>query len=169
MRLDTTYYFWPPGWVQDRPGLFTGSAMAMRFADLDGTLINVYNAPTQMTDESGQTLSVHDRHLVERRCRAPGLLRCLYSKFPHGHCDEPGLGCGAYPSAIARGVPVVSSAQMLTWLDGRNSSSFSGIAWNGSTLTFSCNTGDRRKRTASYGSEKFCGRSAFWYHRSWRR
>ncbi len=33
IRLDTSYYFWPPGWVQDRPGHFTGSAMPMRFAD----------------------------------------------------------------------------------------------------------------------------------------
>ncbi|MDQ1386331.1 MAG: large repetitive protein, partial [Actinomycetota bacterium] len=25
MRLDTNYYYWPPSWIQDRPGLFTGS------------------------------------------------------------------------------------------------------------------------------------------------
>ena len=41
MRLDTSYYFWPSGWAQDRPGHFTGSAMPMRFADLDGTIIDV--------------------------------------------------------------------------------------------------------------------------------
>src|SRR4051794_1092115 len=55
IRLDTSYYFWPPAWANNRPGHFTGSAMPMRFADLDGTLINVYNLPSQMTDESGQT------------------------------------------------------------------------------------------------------------------
>ncbi len=54
MRLDTTYYFFPGNWVQDRPGYFTGSGMPMRFADLDGTRINVYQAVTQMTDESGK-------------------------------------------------------------------------------------------------------------------
>ena len=37
IRLDTNYYFWPAAWVADRPGLFTGSAMPMRFADLDGS------------------------------------------------------------------------------------------------------------------------------------
>ena len=26
VRLDTDYYYWPPTWIQDRPGLFTGSA-----------------------------------------------------------------------------------------------------------------------------------------------
>ena len=55
IRLDTSYYFWPPGWVNDRPGNFTGSAMPMRFADLSGNLIDVYQAVSQMTDESGQT------------------------------------------------------------------------------------------------------------------
>ena len=33
-----------PDWVQNRPGLFTGSGMPMRFADGDGTLIDVYQA-----------------------------------------------------------------------------------------------------------------------------
>src|SRR5262249_53783486 len=54
MRLDTNYYYWPPQWVANRPGHFTGSAMPMRFADLDGSLIDVYQMVTQMTDESGQ-------------------------------------------------------------------------------------------------------------------
>ena len=56
IRLDTNYYFWPPNWVQDRPGLFTGSGMIMRFARQDGTIINSYQAVTQMTDEFGSEL-----------------------------------------------------------------------------------------------------------------
>ena len=39
-------------------------------------------------------------------------------------------------AAQARGVPVVSARQMLTWLDGRNASSFQGVAFNGGQLTF---------------------------------
>src|SRR5206468_11992825 len=27
IRLDTNYYYWPPLWIQDRPGMFTGSGM----------------------------------------------------------------------------------------------------------------------------------------------
>lgn len=46
MRLDTTYYFWPPAWANDTPGVFTGSAMPMRFARLDGSLVDVYQATT---------------------------------------------------------------------------------------------------------------------------
>lgn len=56
IRFDTNYYYWPSAWVQDRPGFFTGSGMMpMRFADLDGTRIDVYQAAAQMTDESNQT------------------------------------------------------------------------------------------------------------------
>lgn len=36
-------------------GMFTGSGMPMRFADLDGTLIDCYQVTTQMPDESGIT------------------------------------------------------------------------------------------------------------------
>ena len=56
IRLDTNYYYFgPAGWIQNRPGMFTGSGMPMRFANANGTLIDVYQAATQMTDESGQT------------------------------------------------------------------------------------------------------------------
>ena len=44
-------------------------------------------------------------------------------------------------SAKARGVPVVSARQMLTWLDGRNGSSFQGLAWAGNKLTFTISLG----------------------------
>jgi hypothetical protein len=42
IRLDTNYYYYPASWLQDRPGLFTGSGMPMRFAASDGTMIDVY-------------------------------------------------------------------------------------------------------------------------------
>ena len=44
-------------------------------------------------------------------------------------------------SALAHGVPVVSSSQLLTWLDGRNGSSYSGTCWTGNTLSFTVNVG----------------------------
>ena len=44
-------------------------------------------------------------------------------------------------SAKARGVPVVSAQQMLTWLDGRNGSSFGSIAYSGDVLSFRVSVG----------------------------
>ena len=40
-----------PAWALTRPGMFTGSGFPMRFADTDGTIIDVYQATTQLTDE----------------------------------------------------------------------------------------------------------------------
>ena len=83
IRLDTNYYYWPPGWVDDVPGFFTGSGMPMRFADLDGTMIDVYQATTQMTDESGQTYPVHDQHPARPRSRPAGVLRRVHRQHAH--------------------------------------------------------------------------------------
>src|SRR4051794_22990304 len=49
MRFDTNYYYWPGSWVNDRPGMFTGSGMPQRFATSTGNLVDVYQATTQMT------------------------------------------------------------------------------------------------------------------------
>ena len=45
-------------------------------------------------------------------------------------------------------MPVVSAKQMLTWLDGRNGSSFEAIGWSGSVLTFGIAVGRGRQRAA---------------------
>ncbi len=135
IRFDTNYYFYPPNWVQDRPGLFTGSAMPMRFADLDGTTIDVYQATTQMTDESGQTYPFTSDTLLDRALGPLGYYGVFTANM---HTDAPTEqpSDAAVASAIARGVPVVSAQQMLDWLDGRNGSSFQSIAWNAGTLAF---------------------------------
>ena len=39
-------------------------------------------------------------------------------------------------SAKAHNVPIISAKQMLTWLDGRNGSSFGAMTWNNNQLTF---------------------------------
>ncbi len=140
MRLDTTYYFWPPGWVGNVPGNFTGSAMPMRFSALSGNLIDVYQAQTQMTDESGQTYPFTIDALLDRAVGAEGYYG-VYTVNAHTDLAVIPESTTVIASAKARGVPVVSSRQMLTWLDGRNSSSFGSFAWNGTTLGFTISAG----------------------------
>ncbi len=135
IRFDTNYYFFPPNWVQNRPGLFTGSAMPMRFADFDGSTIDVYQAATQMTDESEQTYPFTSDTLFDRALGPLGYYGVftanMHTDLPTEQPSDASVG-----SAIARGVPVVSARQMLEWLDGRNGSSFGSIAFNAGTLTF---------------------------------
>ncbi|WP_157119428.1 DUF4082 domain-containing protein, partial [Azohydromonas lata] len=136
MRLDTSYYFWPPGWVDDVPGLFTGSAMPMRFMKLDGSFVDVFQAATQMTDESGQTYPYTINTLLDRALGAEG----YYGAYViNAHTDVALIpeAQTTVTAAQARGVPVISARQMLTWLDARNASYFAAMAWNGSALNFS--------------------------------
>jgi hypothetical protein len=57
----------------------------------------------------------------------------------HTDSDSSPVRDAVVASAVARGIPVVSAKQMLTWLDGRNGSSFSNLTWNGTTLSFTVN------------------------------
>ena len=138
IRLDTNYYFWPPTWVANRPGMFTGSGMPMRFADLDGTMFDVYQATTQMTDESGQSFPYTIDTLLDRALGSEGYYGVFTANMHSDSLNSDGSNA-IVASAQARGVPVVSGRQMLDWLDGRNASSFANIAWSGNTLSFDVN------------------------------
>ncbi len=145
IRMDTNYYYYPPNWVLERPGMYTGSGMPMRFADLDGTMIDVYQAVTQMTDESslqgyGYFNPLQINTLLDNAVGAPGFYGAFLANM---HTDgNPHAGSETIiNAAVPRGVPVVSGRQMVTWLDGRNASSFGAISWNDGTLSFSITTG----------------------------
>ena len=139
IRLDTTYYYYPDTWVNDRPGLFTGSGMPMRFTTLSGSMVDVYQATTQMTDESGQTYPLHIDTLLDN-----ALNLGYYGAFVvnmHADTSDPSSPSSTGTAAIlasaqAHAVPVISAAQLLKWLDGRNGSSFSLQSWDGTTLNF---------------------------------
>ena len=135
IRLDTNYYYWPPEWVANAPGFFTGSGMPMRFADLDGTMIDVYQAVTQMTDESGQTYPSTVNTLLDRALGTTGYYGAFTANMHTDNANSAGADA-IVASALARSVPVVSGRQMLEWLDGRNASSFGSIQYAGGALTF---------------------------------
>ena len=140
IRLDTSYYYWPPGWIQDRPGLFNGSGIPMRLADTDGTLIDVREAATPMTDESGQSYPLHVDSLLDRALGAEG----YYGAFvvnAHTDYNPSPVSDAVVASAKARAVPIVSARQMLTWLDGRESSSFDSLSWANGNLSFAITAG----------------------------
>lgn len=155
VRLDTSYYYWPRSWVARTPGLFTGSGMPMRFAQTDGTIIDVYQVATQVPDESGEVLPDFMDRLFENAIGPRGFYGVFTAnmhtdfnggRFPKMHqllrqcsgdaCSSQLWADQLVSSAQKRGVPVVSARQMLTWLDGRNGSAFESITWSGRMLTF---------------------------------
>ena len=113
----------------------------MRFADSDGSLIDVYQQNTNMNDEAGQAYPATVNTLLDNAVGPLG----YYGAFGVNiHTDSlaPNPNADAIVnSALAHGVPVVSYKQLLTWVDGRNSSTIQGLGWSGSTLTFATTVG----------------------------
>ena len=140
IRLDVNYYYWPEAWVKNKSGMFTGSGMPMRFAELDGSMIDCYKVTTQMTDESGQAYPTFVNQLLDRALGTEGYYGVFCANM---HTDEDNsAGSDAIiSSAKSRQIPVITSKQMLTWLDGRNASLFESFNWDGNTLTFSIKAG----------------------------
>jgi hypothetical protein len=135
IRFDVDYYYWPPGWVNNQPGVFTGSAMPMRFATLEGNIIDVYQATTQMTDESGQTYPFTITSLLDRALGTNGYYGAYVANMHTDSNPNPGSD-SIVTTCLNRGVPIVSSRQFLTWVDARNSSTFTNVAWANNTLSF---------------------------------
>jgi hypothetical protein len=159
IRLDTNYYFYPAGWVTATPGFFTGSGIPMRFAKTDGAILDIYQATTQLTDESGQAYPAAINGLLDNAVGVRGFYGAFTANM---HTDEtPPISKwrkflelytveNSYVSSLKivsaarkRNVPVVSARQMLDWLDGRNNSSFQSLEWSGNQLTFTVAAAER--------------------------
>ncbi|MCL4788460.1 MAG: DUF4082 domain-containing protein, partial [Verrucomicrobia bacterium] len=145
IRLDVNYYHFPESWLSNYPGFMTGSGMAMRFARANGEMIDAYQAATQMTDESGQAYPATVNTLLDRALGPEGYYGAFVANM---HTDSDTYiadrlssvwSAAIIDSAKARGVPVISGRQLLTWLDARNGSSLHSINGNqlASALTFS--------------------------------
>ena len=147
IRLDANYYYFPTPWVADRPGLFTGSGLPMRFATTNGQVIDVYQAATQMTDESGQSYPYTARALLERALGGEGYYGAFVANM---HTDfNPSTGSAESDAIIMTatnlGVPVISAQQLLTWLDARNDSSISNLSRTTNGASFSVNADTRAR------------------------
>jgi hypothetical protein len=135
IALDTNYYYWPPEWLNDRPGFMTGSGMPMQYADTNGALLGVYQAATDMTDESGQSYPGTPNTLF---ANALGPLGYYGAFVANEHTDNATTfdSDQLIDSALSYGVPMISARQLLTWVTGRDASRYTGISWTGSSLAF---------------------------------
>ena len=136
IRLDANYYHYPGSWIGSTPGFMNGGGFPMRFADLDGTLVDVYQQNTNLTDESIASFETATTTLLDNALGPQG----YYGAFgANVHTDDPAPQASAeaiVAAAQARGVPVISYKQMLNWVDGRNGSTIRDVAWNSGTLSF---------------------------------
>jgi hypothetical protein len=136
IRMDANYYHYPGAWIGAKNGFMNGGGFPMRFADLDGSMIDVYQANTNITDETTTAYQTAIDALLNNALGPQG----YYGAFgTNMHNDQPAPHPGAeaiVATALARSVPVISYRQLLTWTDGRNSSTIRGLGWSAGTLTF---------------------------------
>jgi chitodextrinase len=140
IRFDTNYYHYPAGWIGSLPGFMTGSGLVMRFADLDGTTIDTWQAHTHMNDEAAQPYPATSNALLDGALGANG----YYGYFTvNMHTDfNPWPDSDAIVnSALTRGVPVVSAKQAFDFIDGRDRSTFTSFTWSSGTLGFTLRPG----------------------------
>jgi hypothetical protein len=134
--MDANYYHFPGSWIGTKYGFMNGGGFPMRFADLDGTLIDVYQQNTNLNDEATTAYSTAVAALLNNAVGAAG----YYGAFGvNMHTDHPSAHPGAdaiVAAAQARSVPVISYKQLLDWTDGRNNSAIRGLTWSAGKLTF---------------------------------
>jgi hypothetical protein len=136
IRLDANYYHYPTAWLGAKPGFMNGGGFPMRFADVDGTPIDVWQQNTNMNDEATTAYQTHIEALLDKALGSEG----YYGAFGMNmHTDAPSTHPGSeavVAAAQAHGVPVVSYKQLLDWVDGRDASTIRGLSWNAGSLTF---------------------------------
>ena len=134
IRFDTNYTDFST-WLDNKPGFMTGSGEIMRFADTDGTPIDVWQTMSVFTDESNQVYPAYANSVFDNAVGPSGYYGVFTTNFHTDHGSHPESDA-VVAAAQAHGIPVVSAKQMLTWTDGKDRSSFSNFTWNGGVLGF---------------------------------
>jgi len=135
VQLDTNYYAYPGSWIGTKPGFMTGSGIPMQFANLDGSVIDVYQATTQMNDEAAQAYPFTVDALLDRALGPEGYFGYFVANAHADNAVSPESDA-ILSSADAHNVPVISSAQLLDWMKARAASSFEAFSWDGNTMNF---------------------------------
>jgi hypothetical protein len=151
--------YYPDAWVANRPGLFNGTGLLQRFADRNGSVIDVYQAATQVHDMLESFWKTTNTDVVAAfRTHYDTLLSNAINKGYFTtittccHVDSPlptsdsdvqvSFDC-AQAGALAAtkwGVPVVSAKQMLDWLQAREATTVTNAIYSNNSLIFDLGT-----------------------------
>jgi hypothetical protein len=154
IRLNTDYYWYTcdtpdactfNNWGGDQAGLFTGTGFPMRFALGNGSLIDVFQEATQVADDAfpdntaaltGVPAQVNA--LLDRAYGSEGYYGA-FTVIVHNDSEATSkpIRDAVIQAAKNHGTSIISERQLLTWLDGRDNSSFDNIDFSSGALTFS--------------------------------
>ena len=120
-------------------GSFTGSGLPMKFAAVDGSILDIYGSVTQLPDEQwGRGAMFSNFKLLLDRSLDSEIYSYINLNF---HTDRWKAwsrpeGLEAIDYANGRQVPIWTVAQTLGFLQGRAATRFAGMRWDRSRLSF---------------------------------
>lgn len=122
--LDTVAY--PSSWIGTSSPIVNGSGMNMRLTDVNGAMIDVRQGVTNFDNTTAGPTSI--AAAFDNALGPDGYYGIFGSHYDMTDTYNQTL----YSIASSRNVPIISSQQALTWLDGRSSSNFSNLKSLGS-------------------------------------
>ena len=132
IKFSMNYYYWPESWVQGRQGFMTGSGFPMRHADLDGRVLDIYQAATHIVDENGIEYARGVGVMIDRALGPEQ----FFGMFGTHYDFRDDFLSTAIRIAKERGVALISAAQALRSVNSRDNSRFEELAWKQGRLTF---------------------------------
>ena len=156
VRLDANYYYWPPTWVPEPTGLLHRLGLpAGASPTLDGSLIDVYQAATQLTDESGHDVRpLRSRTLLDNATGPDRLLRRLTANMHTDNDDNSRRRRDHRGGAGPRRARRLGDADALPGLTAATRRRSRAWRFSRGSLSFSVGPGRRRDRAAGHAARQ---------------
>jgi len=147
LGMDCNYYQFGgnkvyPNWIGG-VGHFTGSGIPMKFADVTGRILDIYQSNTQLPDETWlkENIESKSKILIDRSLDEENYtyINANYHTWYWGECREAGLRVLDYCNT--RGVPVWTAERVYKFLKMKDEAVFSDIKWSNNTLAFKLTSG----------------------------
>lgn len=119
IRYTMEYEWFPQSWTGSNTGAITGSYQAMRFADTDGAMIDVYNAPTDLDYENDPSNTTINADLAGAT-GPQGYYGIFGTHYDFTNTYQNLL----LASAMQYDVPIISAEQARIWKDAQSNSTF---------------------------------------------
>ncbi len=116
----------------------TGSGFPMKFADLNGDILDIYQAATHIVDENGIKYPKSVGYMIDKALGPEQ----FFGVFGTHYDFRDDFLSTAIRIAREKGVALISASQALRWVDARNNSRFENILWDGERLSFNARIDD---------------------------
>ncbi len=156
IAMDTNFYHygvWLKNGATWAHGYITGSGLPMKFVQLDGTILPIYQQATQLVDEQLlvgiapgiENLSGADATLVSQQLIDASLagnyaaLTAMFHVDYYGYTDSTYWAEHTMDYATSKGVPIWNADQWLSFTQARHDANLTNLSWSPYTLSFSAN------------------------------